>query len=215
MFTGLVEETGSIAGIKRSDGNAVITINCEKILEDLKIGDSVAIDGACQTVTEIKDSGFSMDTSPETLKLTILNDYKPGQDVNLERAMPASGRFGGHIVSGHVEGIGTFLRKQKQGITSIFYFQAPENVMKYLVYKGSVSVNGISLTIASIEDNIFSAAVIPATIDQTNLKFLSPGDKINLEPDILAKYVEKFAGKYDNMTGNINENYLKEHGFMD
>ncbi len=215
MFTGLIEEIGIIAGIKKHDNSAVITINCEKILEDIKIGDSVAIDGACQTVIVAENFGFKVETSPETLELTILNDYKPGHYVNLERAMAANSRFAGHIVSGHIEAVGTFLKKEKQGIAYNFYFQAPENVMKYLVYKGSVSVNGISLTVASVEGNNFSAAVIPATIDQTNLKFLNPGDKINLEPDILAKYVEKFLGKYDNMSGNINENYLKEHGFTD
>ncbi len=215
MFTGLIEEVGTVAGIKKYDNSAVISINCEKILDELKEGDSIAIDGACQTVTSIIPAGFEVETSAETLKLTILNDYKQDRRVNLERAMAAGSRFGGHIVSGHVEGTGTFLRKEKQGIAYNFYFRAPENIMKYLVYKGSASINGISLTIASIVENSFSATVIPVTIEHTNLKFLNPGDKINLEPDILAKYVEKFVGKYDNMTGNINENYLKEHGFID
>ncbi len=215
MFTGLIEETGTIAGIIKQNKGAVISVNCQKILDDLKEGDSVAIDGACQTVTAVKSSGFEVETSLETLNLTTLNGYKQGQIVNLERAMLANSRFGGHIVTGHVEGVGDFIKKEKEGLAYNFYFSAPENVLKYLVYKGSVCVNGISLTIASLENNTFSVAVIPATIDQTNLKYLSVGDKINLEPDILAKYVEKFAGKYDNKTGNINENYLQEHGFIE
>lgn len=215
MFTGLIEETGKVASVKNTDNSAVIRISCEKILEDIKLGDSVAIDGACQTVTQIYDSGFAVETSPETLNLTILNDYKTGQYINLERAMEANSRFGGHIVSGHIEGTGIFIKKEKQGIALNFYFQTAENIIKYLVYKGSVSVNGISLTVASLFDKTFSVTVIPATIEQTNLKYLNPGDKINLEPDILAKYVEKFLGKYDNMSGNINKDYLIEHGFAD
>jgi len=215
MFTGLVEETGTVAAIKKQNNGAVISINCKKVLDDLKIGDSIALDGACQTVTKFTDSGFEVETSAETLNLTILNDYRQGQVVNLERAMAANRRFGGHIVSGHIEGIGIFLRKEKQGLAYNFYFSAPEEIMKYLIYKGSVSINGISLTIASVAENMFSVAVIPATIEHTNLQFLDPGGKINLEPDILAKYVEKFVGKYDNMTGNINENYLKKHGFIE
>ena len=215
MFTGLIEEIGTIADIKKQNNGAVIAVNCRKVLDDLKKGGSIALDGACQTVTTVKNSGFEVETSAETLALTILNDYKPGQHINLERAMSANSRFGGHIVTGHVEIAGTFLKKEKQGLAYIFYFNVPENIMKYIIYKGSVCVNGISLTVASIENNNFTAAVIPSTIEQTNLKILVPGDKVNLEPDILAKYVEKFAGRYDNKTGHINENYLKEHGFWD
>ena len=215
MFTGLIEEIGTVAGIKKQDNGAVISIACKKILDDLKEGDSVAIDGACQTVTAIKPAGFEVEASAETLGLTILNNYQTGRHVNLERAMAANSRFGGHIVTGHVENTGVFLKKEKQGLAYNFHFSASEDIMKYVVYKGSICVNGISLTVASVENNNFSAAVIPTTMEETNLNFLKPGDNINLEPDILAKYVEKFALKYDNKTGNINENYLKKHGFMD
>lgn len=215
MFTGLIEETGIVSYIKKQDNSAVISIKCAKILDDLKLGDSVAIDGACQTVTKIADQGVEVETSQETLDLTILNDYKQGQSVNLERAMAANSRFGGHIVSGHVEGKGEFLRKEKQGLAYNFYFTAPENILRYMVYKGSITINGISLTIAKLDGSTFSVAVIPTTIEHTNLKNLKSGDKVNLEPDILAKYVEKFVGKYDNKTGNITENYLEKHGFLD
>ena len=215
MFTGLVEEIGVIAGIKKQDNGAVIFLNCKKILDDLKKGDSVAIDGACQSVSALNSSGFEVEASAETLELTILNDYKAGQKVNLEKAMAAGGRFGGHLVSGHVEGMGSFLKKEKQGLAWNFRFAASENIMKYVVYKGSICVNGISLTVAAIEENSFSVTVIPVTIEETNLRSLSSGDKVNLEPDILAKYVEKFARRYDNVGRNITENYLQEHGFID
>ena len=212
MFTGLIEELGKIANIKKHSSGAVIGVKCARILDDLKLGDSVAIDGACQTVTKITDSGFEVETSKETLDLTILNDYKPGQLVNLERAMLANSRFGGHIVTGHVHGLGKYLRRENQGLAFNYYFSAPENILKYLVYKGSITVNGISLTIASLEGNVFSVAIIPATLNETNLHALNSGDSVNLEPDILAVYVEKFT-KTSNKS-NITENYLAEHGFM-
>ena len=211
MFTGLIEETGTVADIKKQNNGAVITINCTRILDDLKSGDSIAIDGACQTVTKLTPSGFEVEASRETLDLTILNDYKQGQAVNLERAMSASSRFGGHMVTGHVEGIGKFSRKENQGLSYNFYFSAPQNIMKYIIYKGSITVNGISLTIASLENDIFSVAVIPTTLKETNLGSLNPGDGVNLEPDVLAKYVEKFTLKSSN---NITESYLEEHGFL-
>jgi len=215
MFTGLIEEIGLITGFNKQNNGAIITVSCKKILDGLKNGDSVAIDGACQTVTKISGSCFEVETSSETLNLTILNNYKKGQYVNLERAMAANGRFGGHIVSGHIEGVGEFLRREKQGLAWDYYFKAPEHIMKYIVYKGSVCINGISLTVALINENVFSVAVIPTTVEETNLKYLKSGNSIDLEPDILAKYVEKFVSKYDNSRSNITENYLLEHGFMD
>ena len=215
MFTGLIEETGTVAGINRVKNGAIITISCAKILDDLKYGDSVAIDGACQTVTLLHNDSFEVEASAETLSLTTLNDYKKGQVVNLERAMRADSRFGGHIVTGHVEGTGHFIRAEKQGLATIMHFSAPENIMKYAVYKGSIAINGVSLTIASLNENSFSVAVIPATMAQTNFNTLHPGDKVNLESDIFAKYVEKFTRKYDNVGGNITENDLREHGFVE
>lgn len=215
MFTGLIEETGTVVEIKKANNGAVITVKCSAILDDLKFGDSVAIDGVCQTVTALHNDGFEVEASAETLSLTILNDYRKGQVVNLERAMRADSRLGGHIVTGHVEGTGQFIRAEKQGLASIMHFRAPENIMKYAVYKGSIAVNGISLTIASLDENSFSVAVIPATMAQTNFNSLQQGDKVNLESDIFAKYVEKFTRKYDNVGGNITENYLIEHGFVE
>ena len=214
MFTGLVEEIGIISSITKQSKGAVISVTCSKILDDLKLGDSVAIDGACQTVVKLRENGFDVEAAKETLDLTTFTEYKIGRKVNLERAMAANGRFGGHFVSGHVDGTGKFLRKQNDGMADIYYFEAPENVAKYIVYKGSITINGISLTVASIENNIFTVSVIPLTLKETNLPDLNSGGKINLESDIIAKYVENFVCRKDNNTEKITMNYLQEHGFF-
>ena len=215
MFTGLIEEIGIISSVAKQSQGAVISVTCSKILDDLKLGDSVSIDGACQTVVKLRKNGFDVEAAKETLDLTTLNDYKTGSKVNLERAMLANGRFGGHIVSGHIDGIGIFQRKQNQGLADVYYFEAPEKVARYLVYKGSICINGVSLTIASLERNVFSISIIPMTIKETNLQNLNTGDKVNLESDILAKYVENFINKKDNKAENITVNYLQEHGFLE
>ena len=214
MFTGLIEEIGIISSVAKQSQDAVISVTCAKILDDLKLGDSVAIDGACQTVVKLRPNGFDVEAVKETLDLTTFNDYKSGRKVNLERAMLANGRFGGHIVSGHIDGVGIFRRKENQGLADVYYFEASENVAKYIVYKGSICINGVSLTIASIDRNIFSISVIPMTLQETNLPDLKIGDKVNLESDILAKYVEKFVLAKDNKTENITMDYLNEHGFL-
>jgi riboflavin synthase len=216
MFTGIIEELGIVSRVRHTHQNlagAVIQIQCSKILEDLKTGDSVAINGTCQTAVEVGKNFFEVETSLETLNLTNLASLKTGQKVNLERAMSANSRFGGHIVSGHIEGTGVFLKKETQGLAKILYFEAPENILKYLIYKGSVCLNGISLTIASLKENVFSVSVVPHTLKETNLYDLKSGDIINLEPDIIAKYVEKFVSKADNMNGKISVNFLEENGF--
>lgn len=214
MFTGLVEEVGTINNIHKANQGAVILINCSKILDDIKLGDSVAVNGACQTVTRILSDGFEVEASQETLDITTFKDYKKGEKVNLERAMPANGRFGGHIVSGHIDGVGTFKNKINQGLADLYYFEAPDEVAKYIVYKGSITINGISLTIASLEDNTFSISVIPHTVQNTNLIYLKPGDKVNLESDVIAKYIEKLIHKTDNVSEKITVDFLQKHGFM-
>ncbi|MFH0703299.1 MAG: riboflavin synthase [bacterium] len=214
MFTGIIEEIGIIKFIERKRHGAVISVNCAKVLNDLNIGDSIAIDGACQTVSEFGNNYFSIEASQETLNLTTLKNFQPGFKVNLERAMPVNGRFGGHIVTGHVDGVGTFEKKINQGLADLYYFSAPENIAKYMVYKGSVCINGISLTVASLKKNIFSVSVIPMTAKSTNLTYLKAGDNVNLESDILAKYIEKFVSKDNNVTGSIDIGYLEKHGFI-
>jgi riboflavin synthase len=215
MFTGIVEEIGIIKRIENKAQGAVISVGCKQIFEDLNIGDSVAINGACQTVIKLENGIFDVEASPETLNLTTLKYFKEGAKVNLERAMSANGRFGGHIVSGHIDGVGEFREKQNQGLADMYYFSVPDEVAKYIVYKGSICIDGISLTIASLQDNIFNVSVISHTAQSTILGDLKSGDKVNLESDIIAKYVEKFMPKSDNASGNnISMNYLEEHGFI-
>ena len=184
---------------------------CEKILDDLKIGDSVAVNGTCLTVTSIKNKTVCFDVAKETLNLTNLSSLKAGDNVNLERAMPANGRFGGHIVSGHIDGMGKFIQKNFDGMSYIMSFEAPREIVKYIIKKGSICINGISSTIAKIEGNVFNISIIPHTFENTNLKDLKTGNYVNLEADMIAKYIEKFTSSTDNST--ITESFLMENGF--
>ncbi|MBQ8168572.1 riboflavin synthase, partial [bacterium] len=174
---------------------------CQKVLENTRIGDSIAINGCCQTVTTIASNTFSANVSDETFKITNFKNMKPGDFVNLERALTPSTRMGGHIVQGHIDCVGKYLGNM--------HFEVENS--KYIVYKGSITVNGVSLTVASLEGNIFSVAVIPHTLECTNLKNLRAGDLVNIETDILGRYVEKFLSTKNN---KIDENFLFENGFM-
>lgn len=197
MFTGIVEETGFI---KSFDGHKLI-VECSKVLENTQIGDSIAIDGCCQTVVAISANSFSADVSAETLKIT--KSFKTGECVNLERALTPQTRMGGHIVQGHIDGTGKYLGDMT--------FEVPKELDKYIVYKGSITVNGVSLTVSKNQNNTFSVAIIPHTLENTNLKYLKIGDLVNIETDILGRYVEKFLSTKNN---NITEDFLKENGFM-
>ena len=189
MFTGIIEEIGTVGKFERRPCGAFISVECGKILSDLNIGDSVAVNGACQTVISKISSGFEVESSQETLDLTNFEELKEGDKVNLERAMSANGRFGGHFVSGHIDGTGIFLRRQNTGVADVYYFEAPESISKYIIVKGSICINGISLTIASLNDNIFSISVIPQTSSSTNLGLLRQGQSVNLESDMMARYI--------------------------
>ena len=199
MFTGIVEETGKV---KNFNGRELV-IECKKVLKNTQIGDSIAIDGCCQTVVNITSNSFTADVSSETFSITTFKNFKTGQIVNLERALTPSTRIGGHFVQGHVDGTAEYLGNMT--------FKVPENLDKYIVYKGSITVNGVSLTVAKNENNTFSAAIIPHTLENTNLKYLKTGDLVNIETDILGRYVEKFLYSQNN---NITEDFLKENGFM-
>lgn len=197
MFTGIVEETGFI---KSFDGHKLI-VECSKVLENTQIGDSIAIDGCCQTVVAMSANSFSADVSSETLKIT--KGFKTGECVNLERALLPQTRMGGHIVQGHIDGTAKYLGDMT--------FEVPKELDKYIVYKGSITVNGVSLTVSKNKNNTFSVAIIPHTLENTNLKYLKIGDLVNIETDILGRYVEKFLSTKNN---NITEDFLKENGFM-
>lgn len=199
MFTGIVEETGIV---KSFDGKKLV-IECSKVLENTQIGDSIAIDGCCQTVVSMTSNTFTADVSSETVSITTFKTFKTGKSVNLERALTPSTRIGGHFVQGHVDGTAKYL-----GNTT---FELPDELEKYVVYKGSITVNGVSLTVSKLENMKFSVAVIPHTLQNTNLKELKTGDLVNIETDILGRYVEKFLYSQNN---NITEEFLKENGFM-
>ena len=200
MFTGIIEETGIIKKIEKSGDRSVLTVSAEKTLEGTKVGDSIAVNGVCLTVTSITESSFSADVMNETLKRSSLKDTTVSKGVNLERAMAADGRFGGHIVSGHIDGTGIIRDIKKDGNAVWFYIDAPSDIMKYIIEKGSVALDGISLTVAGVSKNSFSVSVIPHTISMTCLFNKRKQDLINIENDCIGKYVEKLL---------MNENTIK------
>ena len=197
MFTGIVEEVGVVAKISEK----ALTVRASKVTEDLKLGDSIAVNGACLTAVGFGESGerggnaFSVDLSPETMRRTALGDLSQGSSVNLERALMASDRMGGHIVQGHVDGTGRVMSTKPEGDSIIFRIRVPKRLNRYIVEKGFVAVDGISLTVVKRGASSFTLAVIPYTLDNTNFAALSVGDRVNLEADILAKYVESLLDR--------------------
>ena len=190
MFTGLVEGTGRLISVEE-DGMARLAINAGHLAVGIGMGDSVSVNGACLTVNEMEGEILIFYAMPETLRRTALGDLAEGDLVNLERAMTPETRFGGHIVQGHVDGVGEVLAVQPEGGAEIWEFSAPIDVLKYAVVKGSVCVDGISLTIVSLKENSFTVSILPHTKEATNLRNLSVGDRVNLEADVIGKYVER------------------------
>lgn len=194
MFTGIIEETGIVTAIRKGAHSAVLTIQARKILTDIHLGDSIAVNGVCLTVTAYNQSGFSADVMHETLQCSALGQLHSGAGVNLERAMAASGRFGGHIVSGHIDGTGV-IQNIRQDDNAIWYtISAAPSVLRYIVEKGSVAIDGISLTVAAVTEDSFSVSIIPHTAAQTTLSAQAKGNIVNLETDCIGKYVEKLLG---------------------
>lgn len=216
MFTGIIEEIGTIKKFSKSGNDALIIVECKNVLEDTKIGDSIAINGVCQTVTSIDKNSFSAQVSSETLNVTTFSKLKTGAKINLERALTLNSRLGGHIVSGHIDGLAKVKNIQKQSEFYNLNFEIEKNLEKYIAKKGSVAINGVSLTIAEIISNEFAVAIIPHTFENTNLNCLKTGDFVNIEVDILAKYVEKILSMNNNksITTVVDENFLKENGFF-
>ena len=213
MFTGLIEETGTVKDFKRTSDGATLVIECEKITDDIKVGASVAINGACHTVTAFTTKSITVQTSNETLNVSNFSNLKTGDIVNLERAMTLSSRLDGHLVSGHIDGTAVFLEKKSDGFSDKFFFELQENLRKYVIYKGSITINGISLTVASLDNTVFSVEIIPHTIQNTNLANIKPKDLVNIETDLIAKYVENFSCVRDNTT-KITKDFLEENGFL-
>lgn len=214
MFTGIVEETGRVQAVEARAEGRRLRIKAAKVLEDLRQGDSVAVSGVCLTAAEIDGSGFRADVSRETLERSTLGEARVGTLVNLERAMRVGGRLGGHIVQGHVDGTGVVrVMEERGGGDWWLEVAAPEEVARYLVYKGSVAVDGISLTVARVEGPVFAVAVIPHTWTHTTLKDARPGVRVNLEIDILAKYVERLLGNMEGRPERLTVEKLRELGY--
>lgn len=190
MFTGIIEETGKIISV----GAGRIAVQAGKVLEGTKIGDSIAVNGVCLTVTTMTSSEFTADVMPETLSRTNLGFLGKGACVNLERAMAADGRFGGHIVSGHIDGTGTVSRLEKDGNAVWVYIAAPGSILNLIIEKGSIAIDGISLTVAMVNAVEFAVSVIPHTGEETTLLGKKAGDMVNLENDVIGKYVQKLMG---------------------
>lgn len=193
MFTGLVEEVGRVSALERG-GLARLVVACEAVREDARVGDSVSVNGVCLTVNEVPPGALVFYAMPETLRRTALGELREGGAVNLERAMAAGGRLGGHIVQGHVDGVGRVQSVRAEGEAALWTFRAPEEVLRYTVEKGSICVDGISLTVVSVGEEGFAVSILPQTRRNTNLKELSVGDPVNLEADLIAKYVERLLG---------------------
>lgn len=213
MFTGLVEEVGTVKSITLGAG-AELRIAAHVVSEDVKLGDSIAINGVCLTITKISGNELSFDAVEETLRKSNLGSLRPGSPVNLERAVSADRLFGGHFVLGHVDGLGTIVSFDKKPGETVLTIEAPKKVMRYVVPKGSIAVDGISLTVASCDDSEFKIAVIPHTLENTTLISKRAGDTVNLEADILGKYVEKFISGRPKGQG-ITEQFLADSGFLE
>ncbi|MCH8891945.1 MAG: riboflavin synthase [Chloroflexi bacterium] len=191
MFTGIVEEVGVVAKISEN----AMTVQASKVMKDLKLGDSIAVNGACLTAVTLNGGEFSVDLSPETMRRTSLGQLSEGRPVNLERALLASDRMGGHIVQGHVDGTGRIVSTRTEGDSIIFRIGVPKRLNRYVVEKGFIAVDGISLTVVKRSASSFTIAVIPYTLNNTNLASLSVGNRVNLETDILAKYIESLLAR--------------------
>lgn len=218
MFTGIVEEKGTLQTITHGSRSSLVTVGCSKVLEGTAVGDSIAVNGVCLTVTSLGSGYFTADVMGETISRSSLGSLKPGSPVNLERAMPADGRFGGHIVSGHIDGTGTISDIRKDDIAVWYTVKADPQILRYVVEKGSIAIDGISLTVASVSASDFSVSVIPHTQQVTALRSKQPGSTVNLECDIIGKYVEKLLTPQpaaDSLTQEsvITEDFLRAHGF--
>jgi len=212
MFTGIIEDIGSILSIKKSSGKWEFSIKTVLARSGIREGDSVSIDGVCLTATRITEDGFVADASLETLKVTTLAEKKTGTKVNIERAMGADGRFGGHFVMGHVDCVGTIAGIKKAGDSVRFNIEIPLDFTRYIVKKGSVAIDGISLTVNEQRHNIFTVNIIPFTTSKTTLGEKNPKDKVNIETDIVGKYIESFLIRDKNK--GVDLDFLYKHGYV-
>lgn len=198
MFTGIIEEVGNISSLNISGTSGSIKVNAFAVLQNTKLGDSISVNGVCLTVTHLENNSFTADVMAETFRRTNLGQLSNGSPVNLERAMAGNGRFGGHIVSGHIDGTGTISKIQKESNATWYYINAPQQILNLVVEKGSIAIDGISLTVAYVDKSTFAVSIIPHTSSQTILSTRKVGDIVNLENDIIGKYVQKLMGIQNN-----------------
>jgi riboflavin synthase len=215
MFTGIIEETGTVRGIRLAGESGQIEIYARKVLEGTRIGDSISVNGVCLTVTSLSADSFTADIMSETVRRTAFRRCSSGEKVNLERAMPADGRFGGHIVAGHIDGTGEIASIHPEGNATYLTIRTSPDILRLVVEKGSIAIDGISLTVTTVENDRFSVGVIPHTGDETTLLSKRQGDTVNLETDIVGKYVERLLQPHTEQTnaGGLTIEYLQEIGF--
>ena len=216
MFTGIVEEVGTLKAIRKGAHSAVLEIQAKVVLEDIHLGDSIAVNGVCLTATSFSPAGFTADVMHETLNRSSLAALRPGSRVNLERAMAANGRFGGHIVAGHVDGLGTVRRIEKDDNAIWFTIAAGPEILRYVVEKGSITIDGISLTVATLDSDSFQVSIIPHTGSETILLEKKAGDVVNLENDIIGKYVQRLLtnpAPEEAPQSKVTWEFLAENGF--
>jgi riboflavin synthase len=211
MFTGIIEEMGTVKALRREAGAARLTLSAAMVLDGTALGDSICVNGVCLTVVERGKNEFSADVAVETLRVTNLGELKTGAKVNLERALQLSARIGGHLVSGHVDAVGRLREKRDEGNGWRIFFDAPKTVLRYIIKKGSIAIDGISLTVADVDRAGFSIAMIPHTARLTTLGFKAAGDSVNLESDIIGKYVERLLP--GSAEGNVSLELLRKNGF--
>ncbi|WYQ44118.1 riboflavin synthase [Bacillus sp. FSL W7-1321] len=214
MFTGIIEEMGKVASVSKKGKAMILAVNCKTVLADAAIGDSIAVNGVCLTVTAISESQFQADVMPETYEATTIKQLVPGQFVNLERAMAVGSRFGGHIISGHVDGVGTIQKRQPVENAVLFEVEADRELVRYIVQKGSIAVDGTSLTVFAVTDTSFTISIIPHTLEMTIMGTKKPGDHVNLECDIIGKYVEKLLAPKESAVRTPLSQLLKENSYM-
>jgi riboflavin synthase len=211
MFTGIIEELGTVKALRREAGAARITLSAAKVLDGTTLGDSICVNGVCLTVVEMSRTEFSADVAVETLRVTNLGDLQAGNKVNLERALQLSARIGGHLVTGHVDAVGRLREKREEGNGWRIFIDASASVLRYVIKKGSIAIDGISLTVADVDNAGLAIAMIPHTAKLTTLGFKKAGDSVNLESDIIGKYVERLlAGRVE---GGVSLDALKKSGF--
>lgn len=216
MFTGIIQSIGTLVELQPKGGDMALIVNTGKLdMSDVALGDSIAVNGVCLTAVAMTDSSFTADVSRETLSLTSLGNLSTGSEVNLEKALTLQSRLGGHLVSGHVDGLGEVVARHNDGRSERFRIRAPDDLAKYIAAKGSITIDGVSLTVNKVDGSYFEINIVPHTIQETIISHYQPGTQINLEVDVIARYLERLVqgGVLENSGSNITEAFLAENGF--